>query len=159
MRVAAGPYALIALPIVAFIEATFPFVPPDVMLAPMVLARANRAWLYAGVCTAGSVLGGCCGYAIGYYASDLANHVLAASGHASALAGFRDMFAKFGLAVFIAASIVTRGGRFFLEATLLRHPDAQAFVDRHLTALVIGGFILIAVALVLIKLIEGHGGG
>ncbi len=186
MRVAAGPYALIALPIVAFIEATFPFVPPDVMLAPMVLARANRAWLYAAVCTAGSVLGGCCGYAIGYYASDLANHVLAASGHASALAGFRDMFAKFGLAVilvkgltpvpymvvtlasglahfslpvFIAASIVTRGGRFFLEATLLRHPDAQAFVDRHLTALVIGGFILIAVALVLIKLIEGHGGG
>jgi membrane protein YqaA with SNARE-associated domain len=186
MRIAAGPYALIALPIVAFIEATFPFVPPDVMLAPMVLARANRAWLYAGLCTVGSVLGGCCGYAIGFYASDVATHVLAASGHSSALEEFKCMFAKFGLAVilikgltpvpymvitlasgvanfslpvFIGASIVTRGGRFFLEATLLRHPHAKAFVDKHLTTLLIAGFVAIVVILVGLHMLEGHGGG
>jgi len=185
MRIAAGPYALVALPIVAFIEATFPFVPPDVMLAPMVLARRERAWLYAGVCTAGSVLGGCFGYGIGFFASDLANHVLALGGHADALAQFKCVFAKYGLAVilvkgltpvpymvvtlasglaqfslpvFIAASIVTRGGRFFLEATLLQHPQAKVFVDRHLTTLVVGALILIVVALVGLRLLEGRSG-
>lgn len=186
MRLAAGPYALIALPIVAFIEATFPFVPPDVMLAPMVLARRERAWLYAGVCTAGSVLGGCCGYAIGYFAGGLATRLLTAAGHGGGLAQFQALFAKVGLAVilikgltpvpymvitlasglahfslpvFIAASIVTRGGRFFLEATLLRQPAAKAFVDRHLTALVIAGFVLIALLLVGVRLLEKHAGG
>ena len=186
MRLAAGRYALVALPLVAFIEATFPFVPPDVMLAPMVLARANRAWLYAGVCTAGSVLGGCAGYAVGYYASGLATHLLALSGHSGGLAAFQTLFAKVGLAVilikgltpvpymvitlasglahfslpvFIAASIVTRGGRFFLEATLLRHPHAKAIVDRHLTVLAIAGVILIVLALVAVKLLEAHNGG
>ena len=186
LRLAAGPYALIALPINAFIEATFPFVPPDVMLAAMVLARRERAWLYAGVCTAGSVLGGCCGYAIGYFGSDLALKVLTLTGHAAALSAFQALYAKVGLAVilvkgltpvpymvvtlasglahfslpmFIAASIVTRGGRFFLGATLLQHPKAKSFVDKHLTALVIAGFVLIGIALVLIKVLEAHAGG
>jgi membrane protein YqaA with SNARE-associated domain len=185
MRIAAGPYALIALPIVAFIEATFPFVPPDVMLAPMVLARQERAWLYAAVCTAGSVLGGCAGYAIGYFASDLANHVLALGGHADALTQFKCVFAKYGLAVilvkgltpvpymvvtlasglakfnlpvFIGASIITRGGRFFLEATLLRHPHAKAFVDRYMTVLVVAALVLIVGILVGLRMLEGHAG-
>jgi len=186
MRVAAGRYALIALPIVAFIEATFPFVPPDMMLASMVLARANRAWLYAGICTAGSVLGGCCGYAIGYFSAGIATHLLSLGGHAGGLAQFQALFAKVGLAVilikgltpvpymvvtlasglahfslpvFIAASIVTRGGRFFLEAALLRHPHAKAFVDRHATVLIVAGLILIVLALVSVKLLEAHSGG
>ena len=186
LRLAAGPFALIALPINAFIEATFPFVPPDVMMAAMILARRERAWLYAGLCTVGSVLGGCCGYAIGYFGSAMAIKVLTLTGHAAALAAFQTLYAKVGLAVilvkgltpvpfmvvtlasglahfslpvFIAASIVTRGGRFFLGAALLQHPGAKAFVDRHLTALVIAGFALIGVALVLIRLLEKHAGG
>ncbi len=35
------------------------------MLIPMSLARPQRAWLYAAICTAASVLGGILGYAIG----------------------------------------------------------------------------------------------
>ena len=186
IRLAAGPYALIALPLNAFIEATFPFVPPDVMMAAMVLARRERAWLYAGLCTAGSVLGGCCGYAIGYFGSALAMKVLAITGHAGAYDAFKALYAKVGLAVilikgltpvpymvvtlasglfhfslpvFIAASIATRGGRFFLGAALLQHPSAKAFVDRHVTLLAIGGLILIALALVLVKVVESHAGG
>src|SRR6516164_8294522 len=62
MKLAAGPFALPAMAAVATVEATFPFVPPDVMLAPMVLARRERAWLYAAVCTLSSVAGGCIGY-------------------------------------------------------------------------------------------------
>jgi len=50
---------------VAFAESSFFPVPPDVMLIPMSLARPQRAWLYALVCTATSVVGGILGYAIG----------------------------------------------------------------------------------------------
>jgi membrane protein YqaA with SNARE-associated domain len=185
MGLAAGRYALPALAVVAFIEATFPFVPPDVMLAPMVLARRERAWLYAGVCTTGSVLGGCAGYAVGFFASGFAMALLVKSGHAGGLAEFQALFAKVGLAVilikgltpvpymvitiasglahfslpvFVAASIVTRGGRFFLEATLLQHPHAKAIVDRHLTALAAGGVTLIVVAYALVWYFEHHAG-
>jgi membrane protein YqaA with SNARE-associated domain len=172
MRLASGPYALPAMAAVAIIEATFPFVPPDVMLAPMVLARRERAWFYAAVCTVCSVLGGGVGYAIGYFAADLAVKILTAAHHPDALAAFKTMFdqwglavilvkgltpvpymlvtiasglARFSLPVFVGASLVTRGGRFFLEAALLRHPHAKTFVDQHLTMLaVVGAAVLIA---------------
>jgi hypothetical protein len=50
--------------------------------------------------------------------------------------------------VFVGASLVTRGGRFFLEAALLQHPHAKAFVDRHLTALVVGALLVIVAVFV-----------
>jgi len=180
---AAGRWALPAMGLVAVIEATFPFVPPDVMLAPMVLARPGRAWLYAAVCTLCSVAGGCVGYSLGYFAGPLAVKVLALAGHPEALTAFQCLFARWGLAVilvkgvtpvpymlvtlasglahfslpvFVTASFVTRGGRFFLEAALLRHPHAQAIIDRYLTALVVGALALIVVALFGLHLLEGH---
>src|SRR5580704_13742544 len=59
------PYALWVLAAVSFAESSFFPVPPDVMLAPMALAQPKRAWLFAGVCTVASVVGGMLGYAIG----------------------------------------------------------------------------------------------
>ncbi|MDR3513291.1 MAG: VTT domain-containing protein [Caulobacteraceae bacterium] len=170
LALASGPYALPVMAGVAVVEATFPFVPPDVMLSPMVLARRERAWFYAAVCTIGSVTGGLIGYGLGYFLTDVATRVLTLSGHAGALASFQALFAKYGLAVilikgftpvpymlvtlasgvahfnlavFVAASLATRGGRFFLEAALLSHPKAKAVIDRHLTSLFIGGVILV----------------
>lgn len=181
MRLAAGRYALPAMAGVAMLEATFPFVPPDVMLAPMCLARRERAFLYAAVCTISSVIGGCIGYAIGFFASDLAVRIFTLSGHPTALADFQKLFAEVGLAVilvkgltpvpymvvtlasglahfslpvFIGASLVTRGGRFFLEAALLQHPQAKAFVDKNLTLLAIVGVAFVVVALIGLRLLE-----
>ena len=51
------PYALWIMGAVAFAESSFFPVPPDVMLIPMSLARPQRAWLYAVICTATSVVG------------------------------------------------------------------------------------------------------
>lgn len=51
---------------VAFVESSVFPIPPDVMLIPLVLLRRQQAFLIAAVCTAGSVLGGLLGYAIGY---------------------------------------------------------------------------------------------
>jgi membrane protein YqaA with SNARE-associated domain len=186
LRLAAGRFALPALALVAFIEATFPFVPPDVMLAPMVLARRERAWLYAGVCTAGSVLGGCMGYAVGHFARPLALALLTHTGHAAGLTQIQALYAKYGVAVilikgftpvpymvvtlasgflqfslplFIGASIITRGGRFFLEAALLQHPHAKAIIDRHLTLLAVIGVVAIVLLFVGLRILETHAGG
>lgn len=183
LRLAGGRYALPALAGTAMVEATFPFVPPDVMLGPMVLARRERAFFYAFVCTLGSVAGGAVGYAIGYFAAALGARILALSGHAGALADFHAWFAQWGLAVilikgltpvpymlvtiasglarfsfpvFIAASVVTRGGRFFLEAALLQHPKAKGFVDAHLNLLVGGALVVLVAAIVLLKLLGEH---
>ncbi|MGZ3345426.1 MAG: YqaA family protein [Caulobacteraceae bacterium] len=170
MRMAAGRYALPTLAGVAMLEATFPFVPPDVMLGPMVLARRDRAWTYATVCTLCSVLGGLIGYGLGYSATGLAMDLFAMTGRMQAFRDFQCMFAQWGLAVilikgltpvpymivtlasgvshfslpvFVGASLLTRGGRFFLEAALLQHPHAKAFVDKHLVALVVGALVVV----------------
>ena len=70
LELAGGPKAEPALFAVSFAESSFFPVPPDVMLAPMVLARPERAWRYAGVCAVASILGALLGYAIGYLLYD-----------------------------------------------------------------------------------------
>ena len=67
MRMAGHDKAPQALFWVAFVESSVFPIPPDVMLIPMILARRAKAWLYATICTVGSVIGGLAGYAIGYY--------------------------------------------------------------------------------------------
>lgn len=67
MALANHPRAEWALAAVTFGESSFFPVPPDVLLAPMVLADRSRAWRYAIICTISSVLGGILGYAIGYF--------------------------------------------------------------------------------------------
>ncbi len=62
---ASKPYATWLLGIVSFVESSFFPVPPDAMLIPMGLARPDRAFRYATVCTLTSVAGGLLGYLIG----------------------------------------------------------------------------------------------
>ena len=64
-------HATPALAVVSFAESSVFPIPPDVMLAPMIIARPERAYFYAAVCTIASVLGGILGYAIGYFLTDV----------------------------------------------------------------------------------------
>ena len=52
------PYATWLMGIISFVESSFFPIPPDTMLIPMSLARPDRAWFYATVCTLTSVAGG-----------------------------------------------------------------------------------------------------
>lgn len=63
---AAHRHAQWALFVMAVAEASFFPIPPDVLLMAMGFARPRRAPAYAGIATAGSVLGGLAGYGIGY---------------------------------------------------------------------------------------------
>jgi membrane protein YqaA with SNARE-associated domain len=59
-------HAQSALFVLAFAEASFFPIPPDVLLMAMTLAKPLRALRYALIATLGSVLGGLAGYGIGY---------------------------------------------------------------------------------------------
>ena len=162
MLLAAGRHAPSWLAVVAFAESSFFPVAPDVMLAPMVLARPQKAYLYAALCTAASVAGGILGYALGYFFADFAQKALALMGMGGDLSQYRQWYADHGLAVilikgltpipyklvtiasglaafsfpvFVAASVVTRGLRFFLVAGLLKYfgPPVRVFVEKRLT--------------------------
>jgi membrane protein YqaA with SNARE-associated domain len=66
MQKASGPRAEWWLAVFAFVEASFFPIPPHPVLGLMCLAAPKKALRYALVATAGSVLGGLLGYAIGY---------------------------------------------------------------------------------------------
>ena len=57
MALAQSPRAEAALAAVSFAESSFFPIPPDVMLAPMCLARPQRAFRYAAICTIASGAG------------------------------------------------------------------------------------------------------
>ena len=91
------PYAMWIMGAVAFAESSFFPVPPDVMLIPMSLARPQRAWLYALVCTAMSVLGGLLGYAIGALLYDSLGHwLIQFYGLGGKVESFRAGYAEYG---------------------------------------------------------------
>jgi len=148
MGLAGSRHAPAGLAVVSFAESSFFPIPPDVMLAPMVLARPERAFVYAGICTAASVVGGLLGYAIGFYLEPVGMWLLTLMGHPDGKAAFEKWFADWGLWVilikgatpipyklvtitaglaqfslvtFIWASVLTRGLRFFAVAAILKY--------------------------------------
>ncbi|HYF23556.1 MAG TPA: YqaA family protein [Caulobacteraceae bacterium] len=182
MRLAGGKHAVPAMAAVSFAESSFFPIPPDVMLGPMVLARPDRAYFYAFVCTAASVLGGFAGYAIGYYAQPLGEWLLRVLGHGEGIDTYRTWFdqyglwvilgkgvtpipykvvtiaaglAKYSLFTFLWASILTRGIRFFIVAWVLKRfgPKILEVVERRLAMVTMGLVVLIVVGFVLLKLI------
>ena len=97
LGLAAHPRATEALALISFVESSFFPIPPDVLLIPMVLAKRERAWWYAFVCTAASVLGGFLGYAIGYYLFDaIGRPVLEFYGYGARIQEFQDLFNHYG---------------------------------------------------------------
>jgi membrane protein YqaA with SNARE-associated domain len=156
------PYALWIMAGVSFAESSFFPIPPDVMLIPMSLARPQRAWVYAGICTIASVLGGVLGYAIGALLYDSVGHwLINLYSLGDKVETFRASYAEWGAVIillkgltpipyklvtitsgfagyniwlFVLCSIVARGGRFFVAAVLLnRYGDwIRERIERHL---------------------------
>ena len=66
MHWAEHKFAPAILAILTFAESVFFPIPPDVLLAPMVLSKPERAWRLAALTTVSSVIGGVVGYLLGY---------------------------------------------------------------------------------------------
>jgi membrane protein YqaA with SNARE-associated domain len=157
------PYALWLMGLVSFAESSFFPVPPDTMLIPMSLARPERAWSYATVCTLTSVAGGVLGYFIGASLYDTVGHwLIALYGYGDKVEAFREAYARWGTVIillkgltpipykivtitsgfagyniwlFIVCSFVARGMRFYLTAFLLNRYGAQVrhIIEKRLT--------------------------
>ena len=148
------PYASWLMGIVAFVESSFFPVPPDAMLIPMSLARPDKAWFYATLCTVASVAGGVLGYFIGAMLYDSVGlWLMKLYGLTDQVETFRQAYAQWGtwiilikgvtpipyklvtiasgfagysIVMFVLLSFVARGMRFFLVAFLLNRYGAQA---------------------------------
>ena len=148
------PYATWLMGAVSFVESSFFPVPPDVMLIPMSIARPDRAWFYATVCTVTSVAGGVLGYFIGAVLYDsVGAWLIHLYGYGNKVEAFRQAYAQWGtwiilikgvtpipykivtiasgfagynLFMFVLLSFVARGMRFYLLAFLLNRYGAQA---------------------------------
>ncbi len=83
--------------VLSMTEATVFPVPPDVMLAPMVLADRQSAWRLAFLTTAASVLGGLIGYLIGLLAIELVMPLIERAGYVEAYEGAVRAFERFGV--------------------------------------------------------------
>jgi len=165
---------------VSFIESSFFPIPPDVMLIPMILAQRAKAWLFAAIATLGSVIGGIFGYAIGYFVFEsIGVPILNFYGLTDAFQEFAAKYNEWGawivfiagvtpfpykvitiasgatqlnIVIFMVASILARGLRFYVVAALLYWfgPPIREFIERRLglvavvfVVLLVGGFIAI----------------
>ncbi len=179
LSLARSRHALLALALVAFAESSVFPIPPDLLMIPMVLATPSRAFTIAAVCLSASVAGGLCGYLIGYWLYDsIGRIVLELYGLDRYFQEFSQRYNEWGawtvlfagmtpfpykvvtilsgatmlsLPVFILSSIIARGLRFFIVATLLWKfgVPIREFMERRLglmftlfAFLLLGGFIL-----------------
>ena len=100
------PYSVWIMGAVSFAESSFFPVPPDVMLIPMSLARPERAWFYAMVCTVTSVLGGIVGYGIGALLYDsLGQWLIQIYGLSGKVEAFRASYAEWGALIIIGKGL------------------------------------------------------
>jgi len=139
-------YATRYLAGLSFAESSFFPIPPDVMLAPMSMAKPKKAMSYATVTTIASVFGGILGYLIGVFAFEFVEHIIIDFGYEQKYLTAKAWFDEWGVwAIFIAgfspipykiftitagiismsflpfviASFIGRGARFYLVAVLM----------------------------------------
>lgn len=168
-------YPIFGLSILSFAESSFFPIPPDVIYIPLAILNPKNAFFYAFITTFFSVLGGVLGYYIGkiggrpiinkfvseeklYQVKLLYNKY---DFWAIVVAGFTPIPYKiFSLSAgifdiklknFIIASIIGRGGRFFLVCALIFFfgEKVRYFLEKYFeiftigfTILLIGGFWL-----------------
>ncbi|WP_440995358.1 YqaA family protein [Arhodomonas sp. SL1] len=173
-------HAVWLLGLLSFSESSFFPVPPDVMLAPMVLARPTRWLQLAGITTLASVAGGVLGYLIGVFALELVEPLILELGYWGSYETAREWFVRWGfwvvllagfspipykiftiaagamalaLVPFVLASAVGRGARFVLVALLVAWggPRVEPWLHTYIDRI---GWMSVAVAVVAVALLQ-----
>lgn len=181
LRWAETVYGTWALFILAFCESSFFPVPPDILLIALAVAIPKRSLYYALVCSAGSVLGGCLGYLIGWrFMVSIGEKIISFYGLtrkveyvqslymqydalAIGIAGFTPIPYKvftisagalsIDFSVFVIASLVSRSMRFFLVGWLIYcfGSGIQDFIGRYFNTLAVAFTVLLVAGFVIVK--------
>lgn len=174
MSLAAHTNARWALAVVSFMESSIFPIPPDVLLIPMVIEQRQKAWEYALICTAASVLGAVLGYVIGmFFFEVIGQPIIEFYGKAEQFEALRESFADNGWwivftagltpfpfkvitiasglfalnpVVFLVGCVIARGTRFYAVAALLWKygKPVRDIIDKHL------GWLTVAFCLLLV---------
>ncbi len=174
-------YGTWALFFLAFCESSFFPIPPDILLIALSVSIPKKSLYYALVCSAGSVLGGCLGYLIGWqFMVGIGEKIISFYGLtekveyiqslymqydalAIGIAGFTPIPYKvftisagaldINFSVFVIASLVSRSMRFFLVGWLIYRfgSGIQAFIDRYFNTLAVAFTVLLVAGFVVIK--------
>lgn len=180
-RLAAHPQAELALFGVAFAEASFFPIQPDVLLISLIILNHQKAFRYAFVCTLGSVIGGVFGYLVGLVAyQTIGQWAIDFYGGGASFATLQDWYQNFDVYIvgvagfspipykiftlfsgfmsidmlgFIMASIIARGARFFLIAWLLWRSGTsiKGWIETNLYPLTMAASIVLIFTIVLLK--------
>ncbi|CAB5086900.1 FIG139438: lipoprotein B [Olavius algarvensis associated proteobacterium Delta 3] len=175
------PYGGWALFILAFAESSFFPVPPDILLIALAVGVPKKSLRYALICSAGSVLGGCLGYLIGWqFMEAIGNRIIEFYDLTAKVDIIADMFQRYdawaiaiagftpipykvftisagafniNFIVFLVASIVSRSARFFIVGGLIYvfGPAIQTFIDRYFNILAVSFTVLLVGGFILIK--------
>lgn len=179
------PYGIPALVLLTFAESSFFPIPPDPLLVALCIAAPRRSLLFAAAATTASVLGGVAGYWIGaggwhivqdFFFTYVPGVSPEAFGRVQVLYDHWDFWAIFfaGLTpipykvftlsagvfrinfpIFVIASVLSRGLRFFIVAALIRRYGApiSVFIDRHFNRLTIAFGVLIVLGFMVIEFV------
>lgn len=175
------PYGTWALFLLAFCESSFFPIPPDILLIALAVAIPKKSLKYALICSAGSVLGGCFGYLIGWqFMASIGSPIVDFYGlgakleyigalytkydaWAVGIAGFTPIpykvftiaagIFKINFSVFVLTSLVSRSARFFIVGGLiyLFGPRIQNFIEKYFNILAVAFTVLLVLGFVAIK--------
>jgi membrane protein YqaA with SNARE-associated domain len=170
---ASHPNAVWVLFAVTFVESSISPIPPLPLLIPMCIARPNRAWFYALICSAGAIFGGYFGYAIGsllydtlgqwiigiYGLKEKANELVEKSQDVwfwvlltkgltpipFKIVTIMSGFLHFDIIKFTIGMVVSRVTFFMMIAVALYYygENIRLFIERHLPMATIGLFAII----------------
>ncbi len=171
------------LSFISFAESSFFPIPPDVILIPMIIGKRINAFFYAFICTVSSVLGGILGYGIGFFFfNSLGILIVNYYGFQDQFNNFENYYQNYGLLIvlgagftpfpfkfitiasgffgfniflFIIASFIARGLRFYLLAVLLKVFGGiiEKIIDKYFNILATMFFILLIGSIMIIKLL------
>ena len=177
------PYGTPALFLNALAESSFFLIAPDFLLIALSIAKPKRSFFYGLICLIGSVAGGMIGYYIGLQLMDaIGRHIINLYGLMDRFDEIGDYYKKYdawfvgaagftpipykvftiaagafkiSFPVFVIASFIGRGGRFFLVSGLIYFFGAKIkiYIDKYFNLLSIIFVILLILGFIVVKLI------
>jgi membrane protein YqaA with SNARE-associated domain len=175
-----------ALFILAFAESSFFPIPPDVLLLALAVGAPTKAFRFALICSAGSVLGGIAGYGIGLWGYEMIGQPIVQFYKGEAvmekIRGYYDQHGFLGILIaaitpipykvftiasglfkynfveFVVASVIGRSFRFFCVAAVIKYfgPTVKEYIEKYFNWFSWAFMVLLILGFIVLKMLKHH---